>query len=355
MNDKPLFPTATLLEAVQAIEFTDKRAAVIVNNENKLLGTITDGDIRRKLLTGGTLQDLAISAMNSSPITAQVGTSSETLIHMMKKRNVLIIPTVTSANNFVELIHLKDLNNSAIKSVYQDSSYDFAVIMAGGEGVRLKPVTNNTPKPMLEVGGVPLLERQILSLSQIGIKNIYISVNYLSDKIEEYFEDGSRHNVKISYLKESSKMGTAGSISLIPENPKSPFLVLNGDIFTNSNFGALLEFHNNNKADITVATTNYVIDIPYGVIDIKNEEVIGILEKPSQVYLCNAGIYCISPEIFNFFSDFKIQNMPDLITLILKKGLKVSAFPIHEYWIDIGTPEDLKKAREFYNSKYFLL
>ena len=227
MSNKPLLPSATLLDAVQAIEFTEKRAAVIVDKENKLLGTITDGDIRRKLLTGGTLQDLAIKAMNTQPITAKKGTSAETLVHLMKKRNVLIIPIVTNTNNFVELIHLKDLNDESIRDLYQESTYDFAVIMAGGEGVRLRPVTNNIPKPMLEVGGVPLLERQIISLSRIGIKKIYISVNYLSNQIEDYFEDGSRYNTQISYLKESTKMGTAGSISLITEDPIAPFLIIN--------------------------------------------------------------------------------------------------------------------------------
>lgn len=351
MSYKPLLPSATLLDAVQAIEFTEKRAAVIVNEENKLLGTITDGDIRRKLLTGGTLQDLAIKAMNTQPITAKKGTSAETLMHLMKKRNVLIIPIVTNTNNFVELIHLKDLDNDSVRDLYQESTYDFAVIMAGGKGVRLRPVTNNIPKPMLEVGGVPLLERQIISLSRIGIKKIYISVNYLSNQIEEYFKDGSRYNTQISYLKESTKMGTAGSISLITEDPIAPFLIINGDIFTNSNFNALLDYHNSNNAEVTVATTSYSIEIPYGVIEMKNGEVMGISEKPTQKYLCNAGIYSVSPTTFSFFSKFKIQTMPDLISLLLKKGLKVSAFPVHEYWIDIGTPEDLKKVREFYNTK----
>jgi dTDP-glucose pyrophosphorylase len=353
MSDKPLYETSTLLDAIHAIELTEKRATVIVNNENKLLGTITDGDIRRKFLAGGSIGDLAIKAMNSDPIKALIGSSNELLIDLMKKKNILIIPIVSKENVFIELMHLKDMHMINNHNLFKSFTYEFAVIMAGGEGNRLRPITSKIPKPMVEVGGVPIIERQIKSLSQIGISKVYLSVNYLSEKIEEYFGDGKDFGIEVIYLKEQNKMGTVGSLSLITTSPTSPILILNGDIFTNSNFNSLLEFHNNTNAEITIATTNYTIEIPYGVIGIKNEKVIEILEKPSQKFLCNAGIYSVSPKAFKLVKKFRLQNMTDLINLLLSKKMKVSAFPIHEYWIDIGTPEDLKKARDFYNSQNF--
>jgi len=350
----PLTITATLFQAVQAIEFSEIRTVVVVDADNKLIGTITDGDIRRRLLAGGSLEESVTSAMNISPVTAQPGASPVLLAELMKSKNVLTIPIVTAANVFVEMIHLKDLKNIKSELLPKISNYDFAIIMAGGEGNRLKPITNKIPKPMVEIGGMPLLERQIIALAESGIKRIYISVNYLANLIEDYFKDGKSYNTEIIYLKEVEKMGTAGALTLIKQIPQKPVLLINGDVFTNSNFNSLLEYHMQSEADLTVATTNYTIEIPYGVIHIDNQQVKGIEEKPTQMFLCNAGIYCISPLAFKSISEHKLRNITELFKILIANGSKISAFPIHEYWIDIGTPEDLDKAREIYKDKFLL-
>jgi dTDP-glucose pyrophosphorylase/predicted transcriptional regulator len=351
---KTLLASDTLFQAVQAIEFSEIRTVVVLDEENKLLGTITDGDIRRRLLKGGNLQDSVTSAMNSTPVSAKPGSSSELLAELMKHKNVLTIPIVTDENHFIELVHLKDLNKTRNVSLPKSSDYEFAVIMAGGEGSRLKPITNKIPKPMVEIGGMPLLERQIISLSECGIKKIYISVNYLANQIEDYFENGSRYNTEIVYLRESNKMGTAGALTLINETPKNPILLLNGDVFTNSIFNSLLEYHNQSNVELTVATTNYTIDVPYGVLQMDKGDVKGIVEKPTQNFLCNAGIYCISPIAFKLIAKFKIINITELFKILIEEKLKIAAFPIHEYWIDIGTPEDLDKARDIFKNNFLL-
>ena len=354
MAFKTLAASDTLFQAVQAIEFSELRTVVVLDEKNRLLGTITDGDIRRRLLKGGHLQDSVTSAMNPTPVSAKPGTSPELLAELMKRKNVLTIPIVNDENLFIELVHLKDLKKIKNISLPRKLDYEFVVIMAGGEGSRLKPITNKIPKPMVEIGGMPLLERQIISLSESGIKKIYISVNYLANQIENYFGNGSRYNTEIIYLRESNKMGTAGALTLITETPNNPILLLNGDIFTNPIFNSLLEYHNQSKVELTVATTNYTIDIPYGVIQMDNEDVRGIEEKPTQVFLCNAGIYCISPIAFKMISKFNVKNITDLFKILITENLKIAAFPIHEYWIDIGTPEDLDKAREIFKNNFLL-
>ena len=350
----PLTRAATLLQAVQAIEFSEIRTAVVVDDNNKLIGTITDGDIRRRLLAGGSLEEPVTNAMNTSPVTAKPGASPVLLAELMKSKNVLTIPIVTTTNEFVEMIHLRDLKNIKSELLPKISNYDFAIIMAGGEGNRLKPITNMIPKPMVEIGGMPLLERQIIALAEAGIKRIYISVNYLANLIEDYFKDGKRYDTEIIYLKEVEKMGTAGALTLIEQIPQKPVLLINGDVFTNSNFNSLLEYHLQSEADFTVATTNYTIEIPYGVIHLDNQEVKSIEEKPTQIFLCNAGIYCLSSHAFRLISDHKLTNITELFNILISKSYKIAAFPIHEYWIDIGTPEDLDKAREFYKNKFLL-
>ena len=201
---------------------------------------------------------------------------------------------------------------------------------------------------MIEIDGIPLLERQIKKLVEIGIKKIYISVNYLSEIIENHFKDGSKYGVIIHYLKETEKLGTAGSLSLLPESPERSILVMNGDVLTNSNFRNLFEFHNSNDAKMTVSAIDFKVTVPYGVIREKNGFIQKLEEKPSQRFFCNAGIYAISPEALKLISKRIFFNMTDLVELCLSKQIPVSVFPIHEYWSDIGTPSDLEKARNFF-------
>jgi len=346
VREEPLFPQATLFDAVHAIEISQRRMTVVVANDGRLLGTLTDGDIRRHLLSGGTLDDLAIKAMNPNPITCIKGSTALSMQDSMRKSNVIAFPIIDRNGTYVELLHLMDLVNEPHVTNVSRNTFSFAVVMAGGEGNRLRPLTENTPKPMIKIGDIPLLEHQIRNLVSIGIQRVYISVNYLSEVIENYFGKGTNFGLEIEYLREKSKLGTAGSLSLLPEIPTHPILVINGDIFTASDFRALHSFHEEGDALVTIGAVDYRIEIPYGVIAMEAKYVHGIMEKPVQHYFCNAGIYVISPEALRLITNQTAYNMTDFIQKCLSEGIKINAFPIHEYWNDIGTPEDLETARK---------
>lgn len=258
----------------------------------------------------------------------------------------MAIPLVDEENRFVRLVHLMDL--SPHEHQIQSSDFEFAVIMAGGEGMRLRPITEHIPKPMVEIAGVPLLERQINRLRKAGIKKIYFAVNYLSHVIEDYLKGGADFGVEISYLRENVKMGTGGALSLLPEKPHKPILVMNGDVLTTVNLSNLFQFHQKQFAEITVAAIDYHLEIPFGVIHAKGTYVQVLQEKPSQRFLCNAGVYALSPEVLSLVPKDRLFNMTDLMTTCLNSNRSVSVFPLHEYWSDIGTPADLDQARTFF-------
>ncbi len=336
-----------LIAAVRAIECSRRRIAVVVDAEHRLLGTLTDGDIRRCLLGGGSLETPVSQAMNASPLVSEEGASAGYLLDLMRKRNVMALPIVDGDGRFKRLVHLIDLeypnHNTPVTA-----EFDFAVIMAGGEGTRLRPLTATVPKPMVDIGGAPLLERQIESLAKAGLRRLYLSVNYLSHVIEEHFGDGASFGIEIRYLREQEKLGTAGALALLPEKPNRPIVVMNGDILTTSDFGSLYAFHQAHAAQVTVAAVDYRVSIPYGVINTEGAYVTGLVEKPSQRFLCNAGIYAISPQALDLLQGTGHLNMTDIIDACLTRGMPVAVFPVHEYWSDIGTPDDLEKARAFF-------
>ena len=349
MSSNYLLPTDTLIDAIREIELNVERIAVVSSEDNRLLGTITDGDIRRHILQGNALQGLVSDVMNSSPITASTDLEDSLLSKLFVDNNIRGIPLIDNNNKFIQLIYRSDVGEG--KYLLSENTFPSAVIMAGGEGTRLRPLTEAIPKPMVEVGGVPLLERQVINLRKIGVSTIYISVNYLSEIIMNHFGDGSDYNVSIKYLKETEKLGTAGALCLIPElDIKGPVLVMNGDILTTSDFSHLYNFHEENHSDITVAATDYHVEIPYGVIQYDDAKVKSIQEKPSQRFFCNAGIYILSSEIIKNIPKNKFLNMTDVIDECLSKNGNVSVFPLHEYWTDIGTHQDLENARNKFES-----
>ena len=349
MNTCSVGPNASLLDAIRAIESSSKRMVVVLSEQFSLLGTITDGDIRRCLLMGCKLESPVYRAMNKSPVTVTQGSPKSYILDQMKKRNVMGIPVLDSNGIFVEIIHLTDLDEKNQTSGLE-KIFDFAVIMAGGEGTRLRPLTLDLPKPMIEIGGIPLIERQVRKLASAGVQRVYISVNYLSEIIEKHFRDGSKYGIEIRYLREQGKLGTAGSLGLLPEKPSSPIIVMNGDILTTSDFNSLYSFHCSNRADITAAAIDYRVDIPYGVFKAKGVFVEKLQEKPSQQFLCNAGIYALSPCVLEIVRSPKYIDMTDIIETCLNNGGPIAVFPIHEYWSDIGTPADLEKAQSFISS-----
>jgi dTDP-glucose pyrophosphorylase len=344
-----LHADATLFDAVRAIEASHRRIAVVTSETGALLGTLTDGDVRRCLLAGGNLQTSVSNAMNPRPLTALPGSKPGYLIDIMKRGNVLAIPLVDERGRFVELVHLMDLSAEPGGSGFQAAAqFAFAVIMAGGEGARLRPITQNIPKPMIEIAGVPLLERQVRRLAEASVRRIYVSVNYLSHIIEDHFGDGSRFGVEIRYLRERVKLGTAGALSLLPEQPEAPIIVMNGDILTTSSFASLEAFHRAHQAHVTVAAIDYRVNIPYGVLCADGPYVTEVLEKPAQRFLCNAGIYAVSPQAVPLVPAGERFDMTQLIECCLAHRQLVAVFPLHEYWSDIGTPDDLERARSFF-------
>lgn len=347
MIEQPLDISAPLVEAVRAIEASPRRIAVVVSKGGRLAGTLTDGDVRRCLLTGGSLQTLVHEAMNCSPLSAPLGSSDLYLLDLMRRGNIAALPLLDADGCFVKLVHLTDLEPAEVAS--EETDFAFAVIMAGGEGMRLRPMTEHIPKSMIDIGGVPLLARQIQRLAKAGLKRVYLSVNYLSHVIEDYFGDGANFGLEILYLREDEKLGTGGALSLLPERPTRPIVVMNGDIMTSSDFGSLNTFHCSNLAEVTVAAVDYRINIPFGVILNEGPKVTELAEKPSQHFLCNAGIYVLSPSVLDLLPYGKHFNMTDLINSCLAEGRPVAVFPVHEYWSDIGTPADLDKARSLFS------
>jgi dTDP-glucose pyrophosphorylase len=347
MIEKSLAIHAPLVEAVRAIEASHRRIAVVVAEDGKLLGTLTDGDVRRCLLAGGTLQTTVSAAMNDKPISALEGSSDGYLLDLMRRGNIMAVPLIDHAGRFVSLVHLTDL--APADEVGGKTDFAFAVIMAGGEGMRLRPITENIPKPMVDIGGVPLLERQIQRLAKAGLIRIYLSVNYLSKVIEDHFGNGSGFGLEIRYLREQEKLGTGGALALLPEKPTAPIVVMNGDILTTSDFSSLNAFHRSHGAEITVAAVEYCVNIPFGVVQNSGPYVTGLVEKPSQRFLCNAGIYALAPSVLEHLPKVGAFNMTDLIDHCLAAAKPVAVFPVHEYWSDIGTPADLDKARSLFS------
>ena len=354
MKENPLSQSSTLMDAVQAIEVSPRRMTIIVGLDDFLLGTITDGDIRRHLLKGGTLFDSVTAAMNAKPITVIEGSTKLGIQDLMRTKKVLAIPVVDVKNRYIDLLHLMDVTADTTKLENFKETFDVAVIMAGGEGSRLRPLTTNTPKPMIKVGEIPLMEHQIRKLASIGVAKIYVSINYLGDVIEKYFGNGVKFGVKIDYLREDYKTGTAGSLSLLPELSEKAILVMNGDIFTASDYNSLYSFHLSSGSQFTIGAIKHKIEVPYGVVDLHGENVRSINEKPSKEYLCSSGIYAISPKILSIIPNSTEFNMTELITACISNGIQVKAFPIYEQWTDIGTPEDLEQARKRFAQNEFL-
>jgi dTDP-glucose pyrophosphorylase len=350
MSRKSIYPSKKIRDAVEAIENNLERIVVVVSQiNNELLGTITDGDIRRHILNNGSLDESVTKVMNKKPVIAKIEMSDSVIQKLCLKNNIRGIPLVDEQNKFIRLVYKDD---DLKDSISDNRTFGAAVIMAGGEGMRLRPVTLKIPKPMVEINGIPLLERQISNLRSIGIEIIYLAVNYLGEVIKDYFGDGQNFGVKIKYINETIRLGTAGALGLIPElNIKEPVLVMNGDILTTSDFSHIYQFHLDQDSDITVTAKDYYISIPYGVINYEGARIKSIQEKPSQRFFCNAGIYALSSKMINNIKSNTFLNMTDVIEKCISDGGNVSVFPLHEYWSDIGTEQDLQIARSKFQDK----
>lgn len=347
MSEPVLPAAATLRDVVGVIERTRRLIAAVVDPDGKLLGVLSDGDVRRAIISGFNLDGPAADVMTRQPIVASSNLSRDELYELMNERGVAAVPVVDPSGRFVRIAQTIDYADDK-RDWTGGEGYAAAVIMAGGEGRRLLPITLDRPKPMIDIGGVPLLERQVRAMVRSGLKRIFIATNYLGHIIEDHFGDGSGLGASIVYLREPRKLGTAGALSLMPEKPAGPILVINGDVVTTADFGKLLAYHRETKALITVAATVHRVVIPFGVLRLDGHRVTSIHEKPSESFLCNAGIYVLDPAATGLIPPDTHFDMTDVMTKAIAGGDQVSVFPIHEYWADIGSPSDLKQVlKEF--------
>jgi len=330
-------PDASLREVIQIIDRGAAQIALVVDAKNKLLGVITDGDIRRAMLRNESLMGLAESIMfrdfRALPTTA----TEEEALAFMRLEKLHQIPAIDEQGRLVRLFLLEEL----IKPKKRPNP---VVIMAGGEGKRLRPLTQDCPKPMLRVGGKPLLEIILEQCIDAGFQHFYLSVNYLKKQIQDYFGDGARWQVRIDYLEETLPLGTGGALSLLPQKPTEPLLVLNGDVLTRIDYGRLLRFHDEHQAAATLCVREHTTQIPYGVVRMDDLHVLTLIEKPVFSHYVNAGIYLLDPALLDLVPQDRFFDMPTLLEKAMQRQHRVSAFPIHEYWLDVGHPETLERA-----------
>lgn len=338
--------TDSIHEVIRIIDKNKTGIALVTSDNGELIGTVTDGDIRRCMISGCDFKNKCADIMNKNPITATKSDTKSKLHKLIKQHRIRHIPIIDENRVPFDLYDTHNFFNH-----YQDKN--IAVIMAGGEGTRLRPITNNMPKPMIKIGDQPLLEQIIKKLEKNNFKKIYITVNYMAESIENYVGDGKEFGVQIEYIRETKKLGTAGALSLIETDSDKPFLVMNGDVITEINFSSLLEFHKIHRSALSMAATVYKVNIPYGVVNLANYFVTKIEEKPLKRFFCNAGIYMIDQEVIEMIPKNGYYDMTDLVTQTLKSGLPVMAFPVHEKWIDIGNKEDLEKAMQDWKDNNF--
>lgn len=332
-------PDSTIMQALKIIDTEALRVAIVVGDEQRLIGVVTDGDIRRGILNGLTLDTEVSKIMNSSPITACVNTPKKELIELMEKRSILSIPLVE--NDCV--VGLETLHH-----LFEQPSYNNPVfIMAGGFGTRLRPLTDKCPKPMLKIGDKPILETLIRSFISSGFKNFYISTHYMPEQIKAHFGDGKELGINITYVHEESPLGTGGALGLLPDSlPKDlPLIMINGDVLTKVDFQRLLTFHQENQADATMCVREYDYQVPYGVINGEGNKITSMVEKPIQRFFVNAGIYVVSPKVINSVPKNHKIDMPTLLEQHMQENDNILMFPIHEYWLDIGRMDDFNRAQ----------
>lgn len=332
-------PSLPIIETVAVINASAEQIAVVVDEGGFLLGTVTDGDVRRGLLTGRQLSDPVETVMNRSPITAIKGGKRISLMAIMRQHSIAQMPLLDADGRVVGLETLAGL-------VRQEHVDNWVVLMAGGLGTRLRPLTHTVPKPLLPVGGKPIIEWSIGSLAQQGFERFILCLNYKAAIFRACLGEGEKLGVQLEYVEEKEQLGTAGALSLLAERPSAPFIVMNGDVLTSGNMRQLLDFHEKTGADATVCVSQHSIQVPYGVARVDGDRLVDLQEKPSQSFLVNAGIYALSPHVLELLPTGQRLDMPDLLALLQRQGLKVCAFPLHEYWRDIGRMEDLMSAEQ---------
>ena len=332
-----IFPTSSIFDALQLVNQNEHQVAVMINEEKRILGVITDGDIRRALLKGISLDSSVLKVVNQNPLTASKGESPKRLISKMQDRSVFFVPILDDDNRLIDLIFLSDLLNLNRKN-------NSVIIMAGGKGTRLGDLTINCPKPMLRIGNKPILEIIINHISSFGFNDFHVSVNYLREQITQHFENGEKMGLKISYLYENKPLGTAGALANFNPINKEPIIVMNGDIYTDLDFSSLIDFHKSQNSLATVCLRKFDYQIPYGVVSTNEKLITVIEEKPIHSYFVNAGIYVFEPEILSMIPRDTYYPMTKLLNCLVQNKKQVFTHEIEGLWMDIGRQEDFKQA-----------
>ena len=329
--------SSNIKTVIKKLNETALQIILVIDKKKKLIGTITDGDIRRGLLNNLNTDDKIKKIINRNPVSINYKASSKEIESTMHKFGIKQIPLVNEKKHVVNLYMLDRPNLT--KKIYNK-----VIFMVGGKGSRLMPLTKLTPKPMLKVKGTPILERLIEKAKIEGFYNIIFITNHLEKVIKNYFKSGSKWGLKIKYFNEKTPLGTAGGLSLIKENNNYPVIVSNGDVITEVNFRNLLDFHQKQSNEVTIAVKRLTVENPYGVVRMSKEKVVDLIEKPVSKSYVSAGIYVFNPFLFKKIERNKYMDMTSFISKLLKKKVKISACPLHESWIDVGKHDDFKKA-----------
>ena len=330
-------PDTTLREALERIDRAGSQIALVVDTERRLLGTLSDGDIRRGLLRGLSLAEKVTTAMHVGPTVADADEDRRSILAKMRRSGLHQLPVVDQAGVVVGLEVVDDYLTTPARE-------NWVVIMAGGLGTRLDELTRDVPKPMLKVGTRPLLETIVRGYADQGFTRFYFAVNYKADQIEAYFGDGSAFGIEVSYLREQERLGTAGALSLLPDAPSLPVIVTNADVLTKQDYGHMLDQHVESGADATMAVRDYEMQVPFGVVRERDGLIESIEEKPVQRYVVSAGMYVLSSSVLSLVPSGKFFDMPSLFDLMVRQGKRTRCHYIDGYWLDVGRLTDYERA-----------
>lgn len=336
---------STIKEALEIIDKGSIQIALVVDKEDKLIGTLTDGDIRRGLLKGLDLNSSIETAIFKTPTIAKISDTKEDILRIALSKKLHQIPIIDENGKVVGIQEIEELIKPKNKT-------NKVVLMVGGLGTRLRPLTETTPKPMLKVGNKPILQTIVEKFTEYGYTNIIMCVNYKSDIIQDYFGNGSEFGVNIEYILEEQRMGTAGALSLLKDKPTEPFFVMNGDLLTNINFEHLHNYHIATKSIGTMCVREYDFQVPYGVVNIKDTKIVSIEEKPIHKFFVSAGIYMLSHKVLEYIPENEFFDMPTLFEKLISLNENTVSFPLREYWLDIGRIEEYEKANQEYSEVF---
>lgn len=340
LKSKHLFNhNLSVRDALKQLDFLASDAIlIVVDDANKLVGSLTDGDLRRGFINGLGFEDVLLNFIQPNPKFIYEEDYDQEKLTSLRKNNFKIIPILNRDNEVVDI-----LNFRTRKTLLPID----AILMAGGEGKRLRPLTETIPKPLLKIGDKPIIEYNVDRLVSVGVKNLYISINYLGEQLEDYFKDGSSKNLNIQYIKEEKPMGTIGSVLLVDDYEHDDLLVMNSDLLTNIDFADFYKSFKESNADMAVAATTYSVDIPYAVLETgEDQRVKSLKEKPKYTYFSNAGIYLLKKGLLKMIPQSTFFDITDLMEKILEMNLHLLTYPINGYWLDIGKHDDFKKAQE---------